>query len=350
MFKKNPNPREIALAISLITTLLILSIHLILLYLSEWPLKWYVVVLPPVMVFTVSYWVVTYFLKQYIYRKIKLIYKTIHKEKMSPNLKQDNIDLRENVIDKVEKEVELWAEKQKEEVVKYKKWADYRRKYIGNISHELKTPVFNIQGYLHTLIQGGLDDPNINKKYLKKAAKNVERLQLIIDDLSTITRLESNQMDMNFEVVNIKELALDVFEEMELKAQDKDINLSFKEGADYPFNVIADRNTIHQVMVNLVTNAIKYNEKGGWVRISFYEMDTNILIEIADNGIGIDKKHLPHLYDRFYRVDKSRTRKYGGSGLGLSIVKHIIEAHKQTITVRSTANVGSTFGFTLKKA
>ncbi|MCB0578851.1 MAG: sensor histidine kinase, partial [Phaeodactylibacter sp.] len=220
----------------------------------------------------------------------------------------------------------------------------------GDISHELKTPIFNIQGYLHTLLDGAIHDEEVNVKFIRKAAKNLERLHTIVEDLEAISRLESGELILEMQAFDIRKLTEEVFEDLEIKAAQRRIVLEFKEGAAQNFRVLADRESIRQVLTNLVSNSIKYGKDNGRTRIGFYDMDKNILIEVADNGLGIPKQHINHVFDRFYRVDKSRSRAQGGSGLGLSIVKHIIEAHKQTINVRSTPDLGSTFGFTLQKA
>ncbi|RME94064.1 MAG: sensor histidine kinase [Bacteroidetes bacterium] len=348
---KNSTPRQVAIWMALLTALLS-GLGILLLW---WiagdalhPLWWPMAI--PVLIFLAAYGVSLYYLRYYIYRKIKLIYKTIHQQKLSPNEKSTRVDLNVNIFDEVEKEVSDWAAAQEAELEKYKSWAEYRRNFIGDISHELKTPIFNIQGYLHTLLEGGLQDETINYKFLQKAAKNVERLYTIVEDLSAISRLETGELILEMQVFDIKELVLEVFEELEFKARDHKLQLEFKSGADQNFRVRADRESIRQVLVNLVDNSIKYGNPGGVTKIGFYDMDKYILVEVADNGIGIGKEHLPHVFDRFYRVDKSRSRARGGSGLGLSIVKHIVEAHQQTINVRSAKNLGSTFGFTLEKA
>ncbi len=297
-----------------------------------------------------SYVVVLTYLDRYIYRKIKLIYKTIHHQKVNAEMKREGVDLDQPIIDDVGQEVEEWAEKQQRQMEQYERFADYRRRYVGDISHELKTPIFNIQGYLHTLLEGGYHDEKISMSFLKKAAKNVDRLQTIVEDLGAISRLESGELILDTDVFDIKELANEVIDELDLKSREVGIELGFKPGADTGFMVEADRESIRQVLVNLVTNSIKYGNPGGATKLGFYDMDAYILCEIADNGIGIPEKHLPHVFDRFYRVDKSRSRKKGGSGLGLSIVKHIMEAHQQTINVRSSPGLGSTFGITLAKA
>lgn len=347
---KNSTPQQIALFVALLITgigsialLLLLWISADVSFLWQW-------LLFSVVLFTASYLITIYFLKNYIYRKIKLIYKTIHQHKVSTTEKQTTVDLNSNILEEVEKEVSDWAAEQEAEIAKYKSWAEYRRKFVGDISHELKTPIFNIQGYLHTLLDGGMDDEKVKHNFLKKAAKNVERLYTIVEDLSAISRLETGELILEMQVFDLKELALEVLEDLEFKAHEHQLRLELKAGAEHNFRVRADRESIRQVFVNLVDNSIKYGNPEGITKIGFYDMDKYILVEVADNGIGIPQEHLPHVFDRFYRVDKSRSRLRGGSGLGLSIVKHIIEAHKQTINVRSTSKLGSTFGFTLEKA
>lgn len=347
---KNPTPQQIALYSALFVLLLASASLLVFHFLHSafWILTAYIVW--GVIFFIVTYQVFVYFLRQYIYRKVKLIYKTIRKEKLSSEEKSRPVDMRRNIIEEAEQEVAAWAEQQRSELDKYKSWAEYRRDFLGDISHELKTPIFNIQGYLDSLLDGGLEDPHINRRFLERAAKNVERLQTIVLDLETISRLESGELLLELQVFDIRELAREVFEDMEIKARHRNISLDFKEKASPNLRVQADREKIRQVLVNLVQNSIKYGIPGGRTRIGLYDMDNMVLVEIADNGIGIPKDHLAHIFDRFYRVDKSRSREQGGSGLGLSIVKHIIEAHQQTINVRSSPSQGSTFGFTLEKA
>lgn len=346
---KNPTPQQIATVASLIiTAFALLIITIFELFQPILPLSILVLICGSIIFFG-TYFTTIYYLQKYIYRKIKVIYKTIHDQKVAPKNKNKSVDLNTNIIEDVEKEVAEWADNQKREIEKYKSWAEYRRKFVGDISHELKTPIFNIQGYLHTLLDGAMDDPKINASFLRKAVKNVDRLQTIVEDLESISRLESGELILELQAFDIRKVAEEVFEDLEIKAEERKICLQFKEGAAQNFKVKADLESIRQVLTNLVHNSIKYGIENGITKVGFYDMDKNILIEVADNGIGISKKHLPHVFDRFYRVDKSRSRIQGGSGLGLSIVKHIIEAHAQTINVRSTPNLGSTFGFTLKK-
>lgn len=347
---KNSTPRQIALRAALTIAGANLGLLLLLHAIEPELINFRGIGLATVATLLIAYFTVLLYLDRYIYRKIKLIYKTIHKQKVSTDIKREGVDLDQPIIDDVEQEVEEWAQEQAQQIEQYERFAEYRRRYVGDISHELKTPIFNIQGYLHTLLEGGYHDEKVAMKFLRKAAKNVERLQTIVEDLSAISRLESGDLILDTERFDIKELATEVIDELDLKSQENGITLSFKPGADNGFMVEADRESIRQVLVNLVSNSLKYGNPSGNTKVSFYDMDSYILCEVADDGIGIPEKHLPHVFDRFYRVDKSRSRQKGGSGLGLSIVKHIIEAHQQTINVRSSPGLGSTFGFTLAKA
>ena len=291
-----------------------------------------------------------YFIRYYIFRKIKLIYKVIHRHKLPSDFKAQKIRMARNILDDVEEEVNQWAEERSRELDDLEKLAVYRRQFIGDVSHELKTPIFNIQGFIHTLLDGAIDDPEVNVKYLQRAAKNIERLQAIVEDLETINKLEAGQMILDLREFDIRELTDEVFADMEMKAAERNIRLTYKEGANQRFRVRADKESIRQVMINLVQNSIKYGRKDGTTKVSFYDMESYILVEVSDNGIGMSTEHLPHVFDRFFRADKSRSREAGGTGLGLAIVKHIVEAHKQTINVRSAPGQGSTFGLTLEKA
>ena len=347
---KNSTPREIALLVaSLITVPATVLLGLFMWLADGAAVDWWVPLLFGPLLFGTSYYVTAHYLRRYIYRKIKLIYKSIHRHKVSIDQKS-GVDMKHNIIEDVEREVADWAKEQQSEIDRLKAWAEYRRRFLGDISHELKTPVFSIQGYLHTLLDGGLEDETVARPFLEKAAKNVQRLHTIIEDLSAISRLESGQLQLEVQSFDLKELTEEVFEELHFKAGKKGIKLQLKEGANQAFKVRADRESIRQVLINLIHNSIKYGNPDGRTKVGFYDMDRYILIEVADNGIGIPEKHLPHVFDRFYRIDKSRSRDQGGSGLGLSIVKHIVEAHQQTINVRATPGLGATFGFTLEKA
>lgn len=242
-----------------------------------------------------------------------------------------------------------WAQDKKEEIDELKQLEEYRKEFIGNLSHELKTPIFNIQGYITTLIDEGAEDKEMMQKYLQNAERNVERMISLVEDLDTIHKLESSRMHLEMEKFDVVKLAKEVMDMQEMKAKQRQLLLSFKEEYSKPFWVYADKHSIKQVFTNLIVNSIVYGNEGGNTKVAFYDMDENVLVEVADDGPGIDEKHLPRLFERFYRVDKSRSRHQGGTGLGLSIVKHILESHQQSINVRSTINRGSTFSFTLRK-
>lgn len=339
---KNINIRQITILITVLVTL----INVVLLIIGFTFFDWYVLFFIILCALIVNFLIVRFFLEKYVFRKVKLIYKLIYDSKKE----KPTQDISKESLEDVNMKVMEWAVSTKKEIASLKSLEEYRKNYVGNISHELKTPIFSIQAYLHTLLEGGLYDENINKEYLKRAADNTERLQNIVEDLDIITKLESGKAELDIKKFDIKELVKDIFLDLKSMAKKKKITLAFKDPSSPSFVVLADRESIRQVFTNLLVNSIKYGKEGGTTKVSFYDMDTEVLTEISDNGIGIDEKHLKHVFDRFYRVDSSRSRKQGGSGLGLSIVKHIIEAHDQTINVRSTVDVGSTFGFTLEKA
>lgn len=347
---KNPTPQIIAFYASLYIGASLAIILLLLFMINIIQIDILSIILIIIGVVITSYLVFVYFLRTYIYRKIKLIYKNIRSTKVSAKESSKDIDLSINYIDDVGQEVANWAAKRTEEIESLKAMETYRRNFMGDISHELKTPIFNIQGYIHTLLEGGLYDESINKTFLVRAANNVERLHTIVQDLEEISRLESGEMSLDFQSFSILDLTKEVIEDLEMMSKELNISLLLKEGANQSFKVKADREKIRRVLMNLVTNAIKYGKQDGHIKIGFYDMESYVLVEVADDGIGIDEKYLKRVFERFFRADKSRSRIQGGSGLGLSIVKHIIEAHQQTINLRSTIGLGSTFGFTLEKA
>jgi len=347
---KNLTPNQIALSSSLLLGILTLFTLLIVSNFSSDRLQWHVILLPTVLTVVIGYFIYRYFLERFIYRKIKNIYKTIHNLKSQSGSISEKIKLNEDLLSNVDAEVNEWALNKVEEIDSLKQRAKYRREFLGNISHELKTPMFNIQGYLESLLDGGIDDKDIIAKYLRKASENVDRLNTIVDDLETIAHQEDGVFELAIVKFDIHKLIASVFEELDSKAAGKDVKLDFKPDCDRPFFVNADKEKIRRVVINLIDNSIKYGNQGGNTLIGFYEMGDNILSEISDDGMGIKESLLPRLHERFFRVDKSRNREHGGTGLGLSIVKHTIEAHGQSINVRSSLGIGSTFGFTLQKA
>jgi two-component system phosphate regulon sensor histidine kinase PhoR len=299
---------------------------------------------------SVSYLVFYFLIEKYVYSKIKIIYKMIHSLKLGKDLKDALGEyVSPDPINDVEQEVKEWAREKKSEIDDLKKQEKFRREFLSNISHEFKTPLFAIEGYVDALLDGGLEDTEQAKNFLGKVSRNVERLSFLIKDLNEISKLESGEIPINYQKFELTALIKEVMESLELKAKKYKINIVFKEKYQQPTWVEADREKIRQVLVNLIDNSFKYGKENGFTSISIFELHDQYLIEITDNGIGIEEKYLPRLFERFFRTDTSRSRQIGGSGLGLAIVKHIVEAHDQTINVRSTEGLGSTFGFTLKR-
>jgi two-component system, OmpR family, phosphate regulon sensor histidine kinase PhoR len=298
-----------------------------------------------------SYLLISAMMEWFIYRKIKLIYKFIHQTKATK--KEETYYkyvLPQKSIDEVREEVEAWAEENKQEIELLRQNEQFRKEFLQNLSHEFKTPIFAIQGYVDTLLQGALENPDVNRKFLKKTANNVERLTNLLNDLDEISRLERGELVIYKQNFIIQDLVREVFESLSMKAEERRIRYSIKKGCESPLAVHADKEKIRQVLTNLVENSIKYGKQGGGIVSSMYNTDgKHILIELSDDGVGINEKHLPRIFERFYRTEEGRSLDVTGSGLGLSICKHIIEAHGQTIHVRSREDIGTTIGFTLDR-
>ena len=344
------SPIKLALIISLSSVIIITLIYSLFAVIKIIPFSPPVILVTDLLLFLFTYFLSHFILKKFIFEKIKVIYKTIQSHKLSKvEKKAFRTGLGEDMISQVNEDVMNWAEGKKAEIEELHKAATYRREFLANVSHEIKTPISNMQGYISTLSSGGIEDPEINKDFLFKTEKNIDRLIELVDDLDVIASLESGEIQLEKDRFDIQALTREVFEFLEDNAKTNDIKLYLGKDENAPVWVYADRYRIRQVMVNLVDNSIKYGRKGGRTKVSFYDMDENYLIEVSDNGIGIEEQHIPRLFERFYRVDKHRSRTEGGTGLGLAIVKHIIEAHEQTVNVRSSPKIGSTFSFTLKK-
>ncbi len=302
-------------------------------------------------VFFVScFYLIQYVLNHFILEKIRPIYKIINY--LPQKGKKNKMKLQPGLVElsEVEHDVEQWAQNQIHEIERLKELERYRKDFVGNVSHELKTPIFNIQGYILTLLEGGLEDPNINKLYLSRAENSINRMISIVEDLESINKLETGELKPHYSTFDIVKVVEDVFELEHPLSKERKISLEFTDKPDKTILVNADKKRIIEVLTNLVINGIKYGKKEGFVKVGLYDFDDKIMVEVSDNGIGIDKKNLLRVFERFYRVDKSRSREQGGTGLGLSIVKHIIEAHQQTINVQSVLDEGTTFTFTLEKA
>ncbi|WP_347839012.1 ATP-binding protein [uncultured Draconibacterium sp.] len=298
--------------------------------------------------FVAAYFSILYIIKKYIIDRIKPLYNTIRDLPLSGKKMEEKIDSNSLLLN-VKYEVEEWAKTQLKEIERLKELEKYRKDFVGNVSHELKTPIFNIQGYVLTLLEGGLEDPKINKLYLKRTEKSIDRMVSIVEDLESITKLESGELKLNMTRFDIVKTVEEVIEMEHWQAMENKISVNILNRPDKPIFVRADKKRILEVITNLIVNAIKYGKPEGYVNISFHDLEDNIIVEVADNGIGIEKKDLRRIFERFFRVDKSRSREQGGTGLGLSIVKHIIEAHNQSINVRSVPEQGTTFNFTLEK-
>jgi len=293
--------------------------------------------------------IVRLFFIRFVETKINPIIKTIHSYTMPRKKLRDKI-IKEDIVSDLNQEVKIWADNKTEEIEKLRQLEKYRKDFLGNVSHELKTPIFNIQGYILTLLDGGMEDISVNKIYLKRAEKSINRLISIVNDLDSIARLESGEFKLRVEPFNLVKVVEEVIEDHEMHAKQQNIKIGFDGNYGKSLKVMGDKKRLIEVINNLINNSIKYGRPGGKTTIGFIDTGEKILVDITDTGIGIDEKDLPRIFERFYRIDRSRSRESGGTGLGLSIVKHTIQAHNQTITVRSKTNKGTTFIFSLDKA
>lgn len=342
---KNASPR----LLSSITAFIISTVNALMSLLVV--REWYIPLIVFGVTFVIIYWIYNYTLQRFIYRKIKLIYKFIYQTKATKKEEffYNNI-LPQKSLEEVNKDVQNWAAQKRNEIEILQANEQFRKEFLMNLAHELRTPIFSVQGYIDTLAGGAIHDEQVNLKFLNNASKGIDRLVQLVDDLDEISKLESGRIPIIQESFPIQDLVKDVYEEMALIAAEKDIQLLLKKGTERHLAVYADKPKIRQVLVNLVENALKYGNEGGEITVGCYELDgKNIYVEVSDNGPGIAEEHLSRIFERFYRADRSRARNIGGTGLGLAIVKHIVEAHGQTVTVRSKPGVGSSFGFTLEK-
>jgi len=298
------------------------------------------------LLFLFCFFIIQFRVERFIYLRVKKIYEEVSLFDVS-DMYQTTVT---SDMESLSREVRKFAENKRQQIEVLNERESYRRDFLGNVSHELKTPLFTVQGFILTLLDGAIDDETIREKYLQRANKGVERLIAIVKDLDMISKLESADLHLNMEPINMVVLVQGVFDLLEMKAKKKDISLSFDAIYDSPVMVYGDVERLEQVLINLLVNSIKYGKVGGTTLVSLFDIDSKKLrITVSDNGEGIDKEFHDRLFERFYRVDQSRSRTQGGSGLGLSIVKHIIEAHGEQITVKSELHKGSEFAFTLKR-
>ena len=303
-------------------------------------------VLVSFIIFVLSFLILQFRVRSLFFERVKQIYKDLEFESDSL-IKTSTID---SDINSFAEDLEEFVKLKRTEIETLKTEDIYRKEFVGNVAHELKTPLFLIQGYISNLLDGAMDDKELLKKYLKRAEKSVDRLTYIIKDLDLITQLESSTLKLEFSSFDIIKLAEEIIEDLEISASKKNIKIIFNKKYENKIFVQADRNRIEQVLTNLIINSINYGSEKGTTEISFELTEENIIIKVNDNGEGISEENMPRLFQRFFRVDISRSRNQGGSGLGLAIVKHIIDAHNENIYVQSTVGIGSEFSFSLKKS
>jgi len=344
MFKeKNLSPKQLAA----LTALLLSSIIGISVFVLFADLKLLIAYF--LACFVVIYFIVFQILEYFIYRKIKLVYKLISSTKATKREEAyQKYILPQKGMDDVREDVEEWATQQNLQIQQLQSNEAFRKEFLQNLSHEIKTPIFAIQGYLELTADGAMEQPEIGNKFINQAQANVQRLVGLLNDVDIITNLEINKEPILKTSFIIQDLITEVVHNLSVKWLKRNIQFQFKKGSESPVSVFADRNKIYQVLVNIFSNASKYGKIDGQIIASVYKIeDDKILIEVSDDGIGIAEEHIPRLFERFYRTDDARSREIGGTGLGLAICKHIIEAHNETLHVRSTLNVGTTIGFTL---
>jgi two-component system phosphate regulon sensor histidine kinase PhoR len=313
---------------------------------STYEQLWWFGLIFSIILFVFSFLVLQYRVERFIYRRVKKIYDDVSLLESSTLINQPITTDMETLT----REVKKFATDKKLEIELLQVREEYRRDFLGNVSHELKTPLFTVQGYISTLLDGAMEDKLIRKKYLRRAEKGVERLIYIVEDLDMITKLEAGDLNLEYSEFDIYQLIQNVFDLLEMKAEKKNISLTFDSSTVLPNYVKGDRDRIQQVIENLIVNSIKYGKENGTTEVSVVNLTKKkVLVRVSDDGGGIEKQHLPRLFERFYRVNKSGSREEGGSGLGLAIVKHIIEAHKEKIYVESDFGIGSEFSFTLER-
>lgn len=336
-----------ALVTALYITLIFGVFNIFFMYFQDGLFSWKYILIGIIVCFVGSLIVIQLRIQLLIFKQVKEIYDNV-------TLLEDAAIRPENIttdMASLSEEVERFSRERKIEITTLRIQDEYRRDFLGNVAHELKTPLFTVQGYILTLIDGAVNDKVLRKKYLERAEKGVERLIYLVNDLDMITKLEVGDLNLNCENFDIVALVRSTFEMLEMKASKRDITLAFDLEYQTPIYVNADEERIQQLLTNLIVNSIKYGKEKGTTEVSIQNLIQNkIIVRVTDNGEGIEQENIPRLFERFYRVDKSGNRKVGGSGLGLSIVKHIVEAHEEKVYVESVPEVGSEFSFTLEKA
>lgn len=330
-----------SIAFMLLSFLFTLIVHTVIIELTQT-----IFFLIPIFSGIFSYLVFYFLLKGFIQYRLANIYRSIQVNQTPDIGMNKSID---SLMEEAEKEVAEWKKSSSTEISKLKEQAEFRKEFLGNLAHELKTPVFSIQGYLLTLLDGGLEDPQVNRSFLERASKSTDRITGILDDLDQITRMEMENLHLEMRSFDLLDLIKETFDFFELIAKDKNYHLALDKSYSSKY-VNADKNKLGQVFTNLISNAISYGKPGGTLTISILNLDERLVVEFKDDGPGIEPHHLSRLFERFYRVEKSRNRNEGGSGLGLAIAKHIVESHGQSIHVKSQVGIGTTFVVSLEKS
>lgn len=338
------SPFNIALAVAVVSATLILVVMKLLGAFSE-DLANRTIALLVLSVFFITGGSSFYLVKRYVQERVDLIHRTMHGARSG---RADGNERPIADLDALDAGVSVWAGEKKEEIIELRERERFRREFIGNLAHELRTPIFSIQGYILTLLEGGLEDPKVNRDFLRRAGNGTDRLIRIVEDLGLITQLESGVMEIAAKPMDLKKLVSEIMDDQHTQAQERKV--SMVNAIEDDILVLADRDRLAQVFGNLFNNAIHYGGEGGRCSVQAFEIGEQILVEVADDGPGIGPEHLPRLFERFYRVGSSRARNEGGTGLGLAIVKHIVETHGGTITAKSVEGSGTTFSFTLPKA
>jgi two-component system phosphate regulon sensor histidine kinase PhoR len=336
-----------ALLIALLVTLVVIISGGIVVYLYHFFLWGLAVICAAT--FVVTFLFSRFVLKKFVIYKMKPIYQIVFDRNLRTRDLEGVYLKKENLLETVTKEIGDWADSNRAEIERLEEMENFRREYLGNFAHEIKTPVFNIQGYISTLLDGALADESVNRLYLERAEKSAERIADIVTYLDEISRLSSGEPDLEYSRFDIVALVREIADTFDMEASARKIKIRFSAKTPESLMVAADRKYIAQVVMNLISNAIRYGTRGGWVRLSFIDMFDKVMVEVSDNGEGIETEDVPRIFERFFRTDASRSREKGGTGLGLAIVKHIIEAHGETISLRSELGVGTTFSFTLSK-
>lgn len=351
VLRKQINISARILILVVVSTVICATTFLLLNYYGDFKIGFSYLLLSIFTCFVVSFLSLYYFYYVEVTRYVNVLNEKIRSRFLSKEIPQKTDQLEEaDALAELSGRVDLLVKLREQEVQHFENLDSYRKEYLGNVSHEMKTPVFNIQGYVDTLLNGGLEDKTINLDYLRRAEKSIDRLINIIDDLETITQLETGNLQLDIDSFDIANLCKDVYASLELNAAKRNIKLEFAKKYDKPIYVKADKFRIRQVLVNLITNSIKYGKENGSITIELNYLNDDVVISVSDNGDGIDKKHVSRIFERFYRVDKGRSREQGGTGLGLAIVKHIIEAHNKSIVVESELGKGTKFTFSLSAA